>query len=229
MSESSITVTVDSKLAPAFAAVGASIGLVVALLVGPVVSWLLDRIETAPAPLRLIDQLPLIWSAPLLTIAGAVVGWIVFSIWNEEVGRVVIDPQAVRVESGDSAAVFGREEIAEIFLDKDELVLVDDDSMELSRTASDNSLADRLSEALKGFGYTWVGAQDPREGDFCDWVDRSPDLAEPVHELLRARSRALADSRTGEAQARHDELAACGVVVRIRNKRQQYRLIPAPE
>lgn len=224
MSESSVTVSLDSRFGPPFALIGAGIGLVVALLVGPVVSWLLERIDTAPAPLRLIDQLPLIASAPLLTIAGAVAGWIFFSFWNDEVGRVVIDPQAVRVETKDTTAVFGREEIAEVFLDEDELVLVGEDSQELSRTASDSSLAHRFSEALNTFRYPWIGASDPRESDFCDWVDRSPDLSESVHQLLRARSRALADNRTGEAQARRDELAARGVVVRLRDKQQQYRL-----
>lgn len=226
MSRSSVTVTVDSKFAPTFASVGAGIGLVVALLVGPVVSWLLDRIDTAPAPLRLIDQLPLVWSAPILTIVGAVVGWVFFSMWNEEVGRVVIDHQGLRLESRGSPAVFAREEIAEIFMDKDELVLVDEDSRELSRTTSDNSLAQRLSEALTTFGYPWAGAKDPRESAFCDWVDRSPRLDESTHDILRARRRALTDEKTGEAQARRDELAERGVIVRDRDQKQQYRLIP---
>lgn len=229
MSEQSVTVTVDSKLAPTFVVVGAGAGLGLALVVGPVVGWLLARIDTAPAPLRLVDQLPLIWSVPLLIVAGAATGWIFFAIWNEEVGRIVIDRDALRLESREATAVFARDEVAEVFLDRDELVLVGDDTRELSRTASDSSLAHRLSEALTAFGYHWAGTADPRDSAFCDWVDRSRELEASTHDLLRARSRALADRRTGEAQTRADELAERSVVVRDRDKRQQYRLIPGSE
>src|SRR5690625_1233074 len=225
MSESSVTVTVDSKFGPPFAVVGAGIGLVLALLVEPVVSWLLERIDTAPAPLLLTYHLPLVWSAPLLTVLGGVVGWILFSLWNDEVGRVVIDHQAMRVEGKDSTAVFPRQEIAEVFLDKDELVLVDGDSRELSRTTSDSSLAHKLSSALTTFDYPWAGARDPRESAFVDWVDRSPELEEPVHTLLRARRRALADQKSGEAESTREQLSEHGVIVRDRDKKQQYRLI----
>ncbi|WP_120003036.1 hypothetical protein [Nesterenkonia muleiensis] len=228
MSGPRITVTVDSKMAPAFAAAGAVIGLVASLLVGPAVSWLLERIDTAPAPLRLIDQLPLIWSMPLLTLLGAFGGWVVFSIWNDEVGRVVVDQESVRLESKKSSSIFSRQEIAEIFLDKDELVIVDDRLGELSRTVSDNGLAEKLTQAFTSYEYPWAGTKDPRDDAFTDWVDRSPGLDSAAHSLLRARRRALTDGKTGEAESLRDELAERGVVVRDRGEKQQYRLLPQP-
>lgn len=212
---------------PAFVAVGAALGAVAAFLVGPVVAWLLDRIDSAPAPLRLIDQLPLVWALPLLTVLGAVGGWIVFSVWNEEVGRVVVDPEKLRIDTKAASAEFARNEVAEIFLDKDELVLTDADSRELSRTSSDTGLAGKLAEALADFGYPWQGAGDPREAEYAEWVDRSTALEEPVHALLRARRRARADKKTGEAESLREQLAAQGVVVRDRGDKQQYRRLPA--
>lgn len=225
MSESQVTVTVDSKFGPTFSLVGAAVGLGVSLLVGPVVAWLLNRIETAPAPLRLIDQLPLVWSAPLLTILGAVAGWIAFSLWNEEAGRVTIDQHRVQLETKGSTAVYRRGEIAEVFLDQDELVLVDSRLLELSRTTSDGALAEKLAQGFTTFGYPWAGTQDPHEEDFVDWVDRSPELPESSHRLLRARRRALSDNKSGEAESMRDELAQRGLVVRDRQRTQQYRLV----
>lgn len=224
MSAPSTTVTIDSKMAPAFAATGAAAGFVGALLVGPVVSWLLNRIDTAPGPLRLIDQLPLLWSIPLLTVLGAVGGWIVFAVWNEEVGRVVIDHQAVRLESKKTTSVYSREEIAEVFLDKDELVILDHRFRELSRTASDNGLASKLATSFIEFEYPWAGAKDPRDEAFIEWVDRSGNLHSVTHSLLRARHRALTDGKAGEADALREQLAAHGIVVRDRGGKQQYRL-----
>lgn len=224
-SEPSMTVTLDSRAGPAFAAVGATIGLLVALVVGPVVSWLLDRIDSAPAPLRLIDQLPLIWSIPLLILLGAAAGWAVFAVWSEEVGRVVVDRQKLRVETKQASAVYDRSEIAEIFLDKDELVLVDDHCRELSRTTSEAAIAGRLAQAFAEFDYPWAGTKDPREAAFTAWIDRSAELDDSVHALLRARRRALTDKRWGEAEAVREDLAARGVVVRDRGAKQQYRLL----
>lgn len=225
MSHPSITVTIDSKLSPAFTIAGAVIGFLVSLAVGPVVSWLLELIDTAPAPLRLVDKLPLVWAMPLLTLLGALGGWIIFSIWNEEVGRVVVDQESVRLESKKSSSVLTHDEIAEVFLDKDELVIVDDRSQEISRTASDGGLAKNLAHAFSTFGYHWAGTKDPREEAFTDWVDRSTGLDDSAHTLLRARRRALADGKAGEAESLRDELADRGVVVRDRSDKQQYRLL----
>ncbi|WP_150460214.1 YqeB family protein [Nesterenkonia ebinurensis] len=227
MSEQSITVTLDSKLMPAFAVAGAVLGAATAFLVGPVVSWLLDRVDSAPGPLRLIDQLPLVWSVPLLTVFGAVGGWIVFSLWNDEVGRVVVDEEKVRIDTKTGSAEFTRDEVSQVFLDKDEMVLTDAVSRELSRTGSDSGLAGRLAEAFTAFGYPWQGAKDPRDSAFVEWVDRSGALDESVHTLLRARRRAFADGRAGEAESLREQLAAQGVVVRDRGDKQQYRRIPA--
>lgn len=225
MSQSPIIVTLSSKVAPVFATAGAALGAVLAFLVGPVVSWMLERLDSAPAPLRLIDQLPFAWALPLLTILGALAGWILYSIWSEEVGRVIVDDRAVRIEGKKAATEFEREEIAQIFLDKDELVMLDGESREISRSASDSGLAKKLGAAFTAFGYPWVGVGHPEEAAFADWVDRSRQLEEADHALLRARRRALTDGRTGEAEGLREELAQRGVFVRDRGERQQYRVV----
>lgn len=225
MSDASTTVSLNSTLGAVFAGAGAAAGFGVAFLVGPVVGWRLERIDSAPGPLRLVDQLPLAASIPLLTVLGALAGWIVFSLWSDDVGRVVIDQQTIRLETKDAAAEYSRGEIAQIFLDKDDLVLIGDRAQELSRTTSDSGLEPRLAQAFEQFDYPWCGVGDPREREFTDWVDRSAALSEHVHALLRARRRALADGRTGEAESLRDQLAERGVVARDRSDRQQYRLL----
>lgn len=224
MAHPSSTVKLSSALIPAFVAVGAAVGLGLALAVGPAVGWMLDRLDSAPAPLRLLDQLPLVWAIPLLTVLGAVAGWLVFSMWSEKVGRVLVDERTVRLENKKATVEFSRDEIAQIFLDKDELVLLDGASQELSRTDSESGLAESFAQAFGTFEYPWLGTTDPRETAFTDWVDRSKSLNEATHQLLRARRRALTDGKVGEAESLREQLAAQGVVVRDRGERQQYRL-----
>ncbi len=218
-----VTVTLDRRFAPAFVVVGAALGLGAAFAVGPLVDWLLDTVDGAPAPLRLIDQLPLGWAVALLTVAGAIAGLLVFAVWGDEVGEVTVDAERVVIAGTKASTSFTREEIAQIFLDKDELVLLDARSRELSRTPSDGAVAGRLAAALERFDYPWAGTSDPHE--FTPWVDRSPDLDARAHELLRRRRRALADGRTGTAEEARDELLELGVVVRDRGGRQQYRRV----
>src|SRR5690625_4249243 len=221
MPESSMTISIDAKVALIFASIGGALGLAVSLLVGPVVSWLLDRIDSAPAALRLLDLLP--WSVPILTLLGAVVGWLIFNNWSNEVGRVVVEPQQVRLDAKQVSAVYSRDEISEIFLDKDELVLLDAGARELSRTASEAGLARKMAHAFTTLEYPWVGTKDPRDDAFIDWVDRSAELGEPIHALFRKRHRAIEDKRLGEAEEVREELATRGIVVRDRGARQQYR------
>ncbi|GAA2039998.1 hypothetical protein GCM10009720_20600 [Yaniella flava] len=223
MSESQLTVSVDSKGAPIFTLVGAILGLVLSLVVGPVVSWLLDRFDSAPVVLRLMDLTP--WSIPVLGLLGAAAGWFVFAVWDSEVGRVVVAADRVRIISEKASAVFDHHEIAEVFMDKDELVLLDGDTRELSRSTSEASLAPKLKRAFLTYGYPWRGVTDPREAVYSEWTDRSADLCGSIHALLRKRRRALEDHRSGEAENLREALAEQGVVVRDRDSKQQLRLI----
>ena len=75
-------------------------------------------------------------------------------------------------------------------------------------------------------GIRWAGTTNPRDAEFVTWVDRSEELDEQTHALLRRRRRALADKRTGTAEELRDELLDLDVVVRDRGDSQQYRLIP---
>lgn len=223
MSDTAVTVRVDRRFGPAFGAVGAALGLGAAFAVGPVVGWLLDTVDGAPAPLRVLDQLPFGWALVLLTVAGGVAGWAVYAVWGEDVGEVRVDAERVVVARSTTTTTFSREEVAKIFLDKDELVMLDARSHELSRTTSDSAVAGRLGAAFERFGYPWSGIGDPHE--FTPWVDRDPALDARVHDALRSRRRALADGRTGAAEEARDELRDLGVVVRDRDGRQEFRRV----
>ena len=226
MAQEDVTVRLDARWAWLFAVLGAALGLGAALAVGPVVEWLLALIDTAPGPLRLASVLPFAWAAPILTVAGAIAGWFVYGTWSEEVSEVTVSSTEVRVTTGSTTVRLAREEVVEAFLDREELVVVDARGRELCRARSDTSVAHRLRDAFERFGYPWAGTSDPRDAEFVTWVDRSEDLDEQTHALLRRRRRALTDERTGTAEELRDELLDLDVVVRDRGDSQQYRLLP---
>ncbi|GAA1174157.1 YqeB family protein [Nesterenkonia xinjiangensis] len=226
MPDARVTVSLSSRLGPAFTVAGAALGGVAAMLIRPTTSWMMDRLDGSPAPLRLLDQLPLSWSVPLLAVLGAVAGFLIYAAWNHDVGTVTVDAQTVTVDQKTGAAVFRHAEISDAFLDKDDLVLLARDSRELSRTPSENGLASELKEAFGMFGLPWSGTTDPRDVEFHPWVDRSRELDAELHTMLRERRRALADGRSGEAESLRDQLTAHGVIVRDRDGAQQIRILP---
>lgn len=225
MSASATTITLDRRLTPAFAAAGATAGLVLAFVAGPLTAWLLDRLDSAPVFLRIIDEFPLFVTLPALIVVGALAGWFVFAIWEGEVGTVTFDQDGVLVTQEKSSTRFATDEIAEAFLDGEELVLVDGRTRELSRTPSDKALEERLRPAFTDHGIPWRGGEDPRSAEFQPWVDRGTALEEEDHALLRERRRALTDKRAGAAADLRDRLRDRGIIVRDRDNAQEIRLI----
>lgn len=203
--------------------VGAALGVGAAFAVGPIVDWLIGLVGTAPGPLRVVARIPLPWAVPVLAVAGTLLGALIGYTWQKENSVVTVDSGAIVVRHQDSSVHIRRDQIAAVFTDGQELVILDPAGRPLSRTKADEVLVGPLRSAFETFGYPWLGTSDPHETDYITWVDRSPDLDEPTHALLRARHRALADKRPGEAAQALDALHAQGLVIRDRAGTQQYR------
>ncbi len=208
---------------------GAALGFGAGFGVAPLVSWLLDLVGGAPGPLRLAAQLPTVWAVPLLTLVGAAAGAWAAAAWRKESPVVTVAGDHITVHEHGSGLHLDHERIGEVFTDGRDLVVLDADGGELTRVKADELSTGRLRAAFEKFDLPWRGTADPREAEFVRWVDRSPDLDEPVHALLRARKRAMADKRSGAAEEALDGLRVMGVAVRDRDGGQQYRRARWPD
>ncbi|HIY66722.1 MAG TPA: hypothetical protein H9830_10655, partial [Candidatus Agrococcus pullicola] len=115
MTEEPVTVRVPKRWIVAFHLVGAAVGFGAAFIVGPLVGWLLGFVGDAPGLLRLAGSLPLVWAIPLLTIAGLIVGFLLSSQWQEDVGIVTVGAESVTVSRGGRGSLLKRERIAGVF------------------------------------------------------------------------------------------------------------------
>lgn len=219
----SVTVRIPPGWLWGLRVVGAALGVGLAFAVGPVVTWLVDVIGGAPGLLRVLARIPLPWAVPALAVVGAVVGAMVGHAWQKDNSVVTVGPDALVVRYAGRDIHMGRDQIGAVFIDGPELVILDAAGRPLSRSKADDVLINPLRSAAETFGYPWLGTSDPHETDYVTWVDRSPDLDESAHALLRARHRALTDKRPGEAAQALDALHAAGLVVRDRAGAQQYR------
>ena len=226
MTEAETTVTIPSEWIVGLCAAGAAVGFGAAFVVGPTVEWLLSLVGDAPGPLRIAARLPLAWAIPVLTLAGAGVGFWITREWRKETSAVTVSARGVTIESAGARQHIDRDRIGGVFTDGKDLVVTDPQTNELSRSGTDAVLARRLRRAFERFGYPWQGNSDPYESGYVTWADGSGGVAGRVDDLLRARHRALADKRAGAAADARDELRALGIAVRDRDHTQQYRESP---
>ncbi|WP_411127106.1 hypothetical protein [Streptomyces sp. x-19] len=206
----------------AFAAAGAGLGWLVRLLA----KWLVT-LEHAPwqGPARLLTAIPEPWLTIGLLTVGAAVGLAVALFGqHDELAVTVADDEVVLTRRAKPVAL-RRATVHLAFRDRKELVLLGADSAELAREGCTLD-AERLAGAFRAHGYAWADG-DPHEDEFRRWVPDTPNLPVGANALFTARERALGKSDTADdARELRAELARLGVVVRDKDKRQFWRLIP---
>ncbi|MEK2473734.1 MULTISPECIES: YqeB family protein [Streptomyces] len=205
-----------------FAALGAGVGWLVRLLA----KWLVT-LEHAPwqGPARLLTSIPEPWLTIGVLALGAVLGLAVALFGqHDELAVRVADDEVVLTRRAKPRA-FPRAAVRLAFRDGKELVLLGQDTAELAREGCTLSVQ-RLAGAFREHGYDWADG-DPHEDEFRRWVPDTPGLPIGANALFTARERALGKSGTAEdARELRDELARLGVVVRDKDKRQFWRLVP---
>ena len=200
-------------------------GFGLGFVVAPLVRWLLSTVDTAPAPLRILAQLPTGWAVAVTTVAGGLLGiWLAHQARKEGLVLTVAG-EHVELERDGHRARHPRDRIEAVYRDGSDLVLLDGRTVELAREDASDLSWPRVQATFDRFGYPWHLGPDPFGPDFTTWVDGHPALDERSHDLLRRRARALRDERCGAADEARDELRGHGVVVRDRDGGQQYRRV----
>lgn len=226
MNEDKATVTIPRRWIAGICLAGAAVGIGAAFMVGPVVDWLLSLAGDAPGPLRIAARLPLAWAIPILAVLGLAVGLMIAHEWRTEVGTVTVTARGVTIENSTARQHVDGERVGGVFTDGKDLVITDPKTNELSRSKTDVVLVSRLRRAFERFDYPWQGNEDPYERSYTSWIDGAAGVDDRINDLLRARSRALADEQSGAAAEARDELRSLGIAVRDRDGGQQYRVIP---
>ncbi|MCZ7439486.1 hypothetical protein O7598_23990 [Micromonospora sp. WMMC241] len=172
---------------------------------------------------ELLDGWPDQRSYPLGAGAVALAGVALAVVGTRERLRVTVGRRSVELRRDGHGRDVARAEVTGVFADGKALVLLDAAGGELAREKSDLAV-ERLREAFTGQGWPWVDG-DPHRDAYRRWVPGLPGLPAGADALLRARERAIEDSRDAEVRELHGELARLGVVVRDEGKRQYWRLV----
>lgn len=170
-------------------------------------------------------------SGPVLTavlmVVGLVAGGFLALTAHAEAVAVEVDGDAVRVTAAGETTEVPRARFGTAFLDGKELVVLDADTAEAVRAATDHG-EKRLRAAFEEHGYAWSEG-DPHADAFRRWLDGTPDLDAHTQALLRTRQEALEKKDADDAAELRAELAGRGLVVRDRDRRQYWRPLPGRE
>ena len=110
-------------------------------------------------------------SCSLLGVTAGI--WLAYVAFKESLA-VAVGDQSVRVAKDGARQTVARADVAAVFLDGKQLVLVGTAAKELVREAHE-STDRRIADAFTAHGYPWTPDGDPYRDAFLRWVPDTPD------------------------------------------------------
>ncbi|MFD6179386.1 MULTISPECIES: YqeB family protein [unclassified Isoptericola] len=229
-SASSVTEVRQPRAVPLLV-LAATVLLGVGLGVGlpPLARWLEGFLESSPlpdlGPVGLLAGLPPAWSVPILGGLGVLVGTLLALSTIGEALRLTVAADHLEHRTDDQEGWVERGDVADVFRDGRYLVLLGPGGAPRARLDADTLRTAEVRGAFEAHGWPWRDA-DPHEHEYERWMDGRPGFAPAEHALLRRR---LAERKDAGAVAEVDaELAAHGIVARVRGDRLQARRFAVP-
>jgi hypothetical protein len=218
------TTLAQSRAERAVIMVGAPlVGLAVGLIVPVVARWALDLSIGLPfRPVwRVVGGVDRPWEIGINLAIWLAVGLGVAHTALGETVRLTLTDDRLRLEQRDRDETIDRADVADVFLDRDAIVVLDHRSLPLARDPNPAS-RERTAAAFRAHGYPWRDA-DPFAELYRRWRPDMPDLPAPVNAVLAAREEALRKKARKEVRGLSEALHNLGYVARDEGSRQFWR------
>jgi hypothetical protein len=198
-------------------------GLLVGALLPVVARWALDFSRGLPfrPAFRVVGAVDRPWEVAINLAIWLVVGLGVAYTAMGETVRLTVSDDRLRIEQRDRDETIARADVADVFLDRDTVVVLNHESLPLTRDPNPTS-RERLAAAFRAHGYPWRDA-DPFAEMYRRWQPDTPDLPAPVNAVLAAREVALRKKARTEVRGLSEALHKLGYVTRDEGSRQFWR------
>jgi hypothetical protein len=197
--------------------------LVIGALLPVVARWALDLSRGLPFKpvFRVVGAVDRPWEVAINLAIWLVVGLgVAYAAMGEQV-RLAISDAELRVEGRDLAEAVPRADVADVFLDRGRLVVLDHRSLALVREENPAS-REAVAAAFREHGYPWRDS-DPFAELYQRWRPDTPDLPGPVNAVLAAREVALRKNARRDVRGLSEALHKLGYVARDEGSRQFWR------
>lgn len=198
-------------------------GLLVGALLPVVARWALDLSHGLPfrPVFRVVGAVDRPWEVAINLAIWLVIGLGAAYTAMGETVRLTVAHDRLRVEQRDRDETIARADVADVFLDRDTLVVLDHESLPLTRDPNPTS-REKLAAVFRAHGYPWRDA-DPFAEMYRRWQPDTPDLPAPVNAVLAAREVALRKKARGEVRGLSEALHKLGYATRDEGSRQFWR------
>ncbi len=162
------------------------------------------------------------WLAQCILVALGVVlgaGFVMFAFYESL--RVVVTETSIELTEDGETRELSRSEIAMVFVDGKELVILDGSSRQLVRAPIEEKTA-TIKQTFTAYGYLFVDG-DPYRALYHRWVPDTLSLPPEADAIMRAREKALEKKSTSDARDLRCELDRIGIVIRDVKTAQYWR------
>lgn len=173
-------------------------------------------------PLQLVASFDEKWVAIVTTFLGLIAGVWLSAVAIKESLVIAVSDDEVTMKINDGTQRYSKSEIASVFIDGKELVLLGNTGQELAREAYESTPA-TIADAFVKHRYPWSVEGDPYEAEYRLWVDQTPDLSPALNALLKGREQALQEKDVESAKEMQREACKFGIMVKDRGKFQYWR------
>jgi hypothetical protein len=198
-------------------------GLLAGALVPVVARWALDLFHGLPfrPAFRVVGSVDRPWEVAVNMAIWLGIGiGVAYTAMGEAVRLTVADDR-MRIEQRDRDETIARADVADVFLDRNTVVVLNHESLPLTRDPNPTS-RDRLAAVFQSHGYPWRDT-DPFAAMYRRWQPDTPDLPASVNAVLAAREVALRKKARDEVRGLSEALHKLGYVTRDEGSRQFWR------
>lgn len=161
------------------------------------------------------------WDTLLFIIIGIVGGIYLGKILLRESPTVSISDYSIAIDNDLESLTFARNEIQEIYYDKDELIIIGTTDHELLRESYDIK-EEKLKNTFKNHNYPF-SLNDPYKTYFKQWSSSTDELSIAANALMKARELAIKNKEEDEVIGIRNELSKLGVIVKDDDTKQYWR------
>ncbi|MEV0524918.1 DUF883 C-terminal domain-containing protein [Streptomyces sp. NPDC050439] len=198
------------------------LGLLLGIALPPLARWLSD-LPVLPwrDGITFVGSLDRPWQTAIAAGLGLVAGLLIAATDFDGTLKLKLTDRELVADLHETKRTIERARVSAVFLDRKELVVLDESSREFTRGVH-KTAAGPLAKAFRSHGYPWQDA-DPHAALFHRWIPGAPGLPAEAHAVLAARKVALKSEAEQDVRDLAETMQGLGYVVRDEGKDQYWR------
>ncbi|HHB1655129.1 hypothetical protein U2I57_00265 [Bacillus cereus] len=173
--------------------------------------------------IELLHSINPFWLPIILMLIGVIAGILFSLIIYSEALKMNITSESIHVNKDDQKKQITRSNVKAVFVDKRQVVIIDQEDREWLRETSDITPS-KIKDTFLMHGFPWV-EQDPYKHEYSLWKLEDERFNKSINTILYERRNALREGNSKKKKHLHKDLNELGVFVKDDGEDQYVRSI----